>query len=114
MHAPIIAVANCGQLIIKLIFFSKINPVAKIKINFRKAADTDAIQKFLFLNLENTKTKIIFPIIINGITGASANDKSPVKREIMLGTRHKTKAVSTPKTITEIKSRAFTIDPVIS
>jgi len=129
IQAPARAVANCGQLIIIIIGFeipcktefAKIIPTDQIKINFKNAANIEAVQKLLALsrvegslNLKNTKTKIIFPIIINGITGAKANGKRPVKSEIKLGTRHKTIADSTPIIITEIKSRAFTIDPVIN
>jgi len=122
MAAPAMAVASCGQLIIKKTFFAmpcktefaKSTPTEQIKIYFIIAAGIALSQKLFFESFENTKTIKAFPVIINGIIGAKAKGKRPVYIEIKLGIKHKRKADSKPIVATEIKSRALTMDPVIS
>jgi len=81
---------------------------------FIKAAGIAPNQNPLALNFEKVKTIKALPVIINGIIGAMAIGKSPVYKEIKLGIRHNIKAVSTPVNITDIKSKALTIEPVIN
>ena len=122
MQAPAIAVASWGQLIINNTFFAipckmefaKIMPASQINANLTSAAETAPNQNPLFFNFTKTKINNALPAIINKIIGASPNGKSPVYKEIKLGTKHNKKAASTPITLAEIKSKAFTIDPVIS
>lgn len=127
MQAPAIAVANCGQLIINntpfavpfKIEFAKIIPTDKIKIYFTNAAGIAPNQKFLLAcpersRREKIKTINAFPVIINGIIGAKVNGKSPVYKDIKLGTKHKKKADSKLKTDAEINNNALTIEPVIN
>ena len=120
--APAMAVASCGQLIINITVFeipfktefAKTIPTDQIKINLIIAARIAPVQKFFLPNLEKIRTNKAFPAIINGIIGAKAKGKRPVYMEIRLGIKHNKKADSTPIKLTEIKSRALTIDPVIN
>ena len=119
---PINAVNNCGHDIIIATFpmisfstnrFTIIELAKKRKMNFIKLAQIIPSQKFLARKEAKTKIKRAFESITKGIIGARTVGKSPMDNAITLGIKPIRIAPRIPKRITEIKSVALTIDPVI-
>ena len=123
MMPPANAVNNWGQDIIIATFsaislfvnrLTTIELALKRKINFTKLATITPSQKFFARKKPKIKIKRALDNIIKGIIGASIGDKSPADKATTLGIKPTKIAFCVPKRITEIKSIALTMGPVIA